>query len=92
MATKHTPGPYHLSAPTRISANATHHGMHGAMQVHVADADSAADAQFIVTACNAHTDLLEALQTIALHAPSLDAQGIRDIADTAIAKAGVQSS
>ncbi len=35
-------------------------------------------------------DLLAALQTIALHAPSLDAQGVRDIADAAIAKA-VQS-
>jgi hypothetical protein len=29
-------------------------------------------------------DLLVALQTIALHAPSLDASGIREIADAAI--------
>lgn len=34
-------------------------------------------------------DLVVALQAIALHAPSLDAQGIRDICDAALAKAGV---
>lgn len=34
-------------------------------------------------------DLLQALQTIALHAPSLDAEGIRALCDEAIAKAVV---
>ena len=32
-------------------------------------------------------DLLQALETIALHAPSLDAAGIREYCDAAIAKA-----
>jgi len=33
-------------------------------------------------------DMLTALRTIALHAPSLDVTGIRELCDAAIAKAG----
>lgn len=37
-------------------------------------------------------DMLMALETIALHAPSLDAEGIRELCDAAIAKAKVGGS
>ena len=49
----------------------------------VADVIEPDDARLIAAA----PDLLTILKTIALHAPSLDAQGIRELCDEAIAKA-----
>jgi len=81
MTTKHTPGPwtihkdYSRANYTVFDAD----GNYGDTSVETIDANAALIA--------AAPFMLQILETIALHAPSLDANGIRELCDEAIAKA-----
>lgn len=85
MEAKHTPGPWRAMPDGAIQRDAPM-PMGGAVVAytrHAAIATQAANARLIAAA----PDMLTALQTIALHIPSLDAQGVRELCDAAIAQA-----
>ena len=63
---KHTPTPYHLSIQDDLSDVEVILNSSGKAIGHVAayDEEGKSTARFIVTACNAHNDLLEALKSV----------------------------
>ena len=94
--TKHTPGPWY-TRHGQISSLSSSHGCTIANCNRTAkgipDEEIEANAAFIVRACNAHDDLLNALQLavatierLERHAPN-SANGTLDVAKAAIAKA-----
>lgn len=82
----HTPTPYHVGKESDDGV----YGILVSSGQAIGYAKTEEDAAFIVRAVNAHDGLILALQTIALHAPSLDATGIRELADAALKAAGVE--
>ena len=88
---KHTPGPWNtrIEKRTRLICDANGNQIAAIRPVsrYGIDGDDAANARLIAAA----PFLLQTLETIALHAPSLDAAGIREYCDAAIAKAGGRS-
>lgn len=81
---KHTPGPWRESDQDRGLILAGKNGVHIAQVAQQGMGfTAAANARLIAAA----PDMLIVLQTIALHAPSLNVQGIRELCDYAIAKA-----
>ena len=102
MNTKHTPTPWHVGmrAAERIVYDGTGWAVANATIYHAEHegGQTLANAAFIVRACNAHDDLLAALETIAnqcgpftVHGlPPLDYATIGNIARAAIAEATAQ--
>ncbi len=83
---KHTPGPWKLHKTTKRGEFCWDYKIKSADNSAICTIGPVAqDANGALIA--AAPDMLIALQTIALHAPSLDAQGIRELCDAAIAKA-----
>jgi len=83
MISSHTPGPWTCNANYGTchymvwDADGNYHEMHDAIAEMDANARLIAAAPF----------MLQILETIALHAPSLDATGIRELCDEAVAMA-----
>lgn len=84
--TQHTPGPWKIESGVNIIADRK---MLGIVNSDGIKAFAYPEHARLIAAA---PDLLAALETIALHCPSLDVVGIRAYCDAAIAKAtGVQS-
>ena len=84
--TKHTPGPWAVDGPPWnqiVSSSAENRVCFLAHSNGLDDERDIATGHLIASA----PDLLIALKTIALHAPSLDVAGIRELCDAAIARA-----
>jgi hypothetical protein len=80
---KHTPGPWFVADGAMFNDRMPRIATKGpsvAMVCLTGNGTQDANARLLAAA----PDLLATLQTIALHAPSLDAQGIRDLCDEAI--------
>ena len=85
MTSKHTPGPWRVVRPKKPNGMFYIMGQRHRYFAEVRDYDGedGADAHLIAAAPH----MLTILKTLALHAPNLDAQGIRELCDEAIAKA-----
>jgi hypothetical protein len=82
MTSKHTPGPWR--ATTALGENLVAvYTVRDSDNFPVGRGFNAADTRLMAAAPH----MLTVLRTLALHAPSLDAQGVRELCDEAIAKA-----
>jgi hypothetical protein len=83
MEAKHTPGPWAAFGCDVGTLGPRHRVICWTGQPEVELEEARANARLIAAA----PDMLTALQTIALHISSLDAQGVRELCDAAIAQA-----